>query len=74
MRLTRAFVPSLTPSHSPAWRQRLRFALGMLQMFGAVFTLVVIVETGFNRLSLAATVLTCGATSLSVLLFGRRSP
>ena len=72
MRHTRAFVPSLTPSHSHVWKQRLRFALGMLQMFGVVFTLVVIVETGLNKVSLAATVLTCGVTSLSVVLFGRR--
>ena len=40
-------------------------------MFGVVFTLVVIVETGLNKFSLVATVLTCGAPSLSVLLFGR---
>jgi hypothetical protein len=41
-------------------------------MFGVVFTLVLILQTGFSRLSLATTVLTCAATSLSVLLFGRR--
>ncbi len=53
--------------------QRVRFALGMLQMFGVVFSLVLIVETGINRLSLAASVITCAATALSVLLFGRRA-
>ncbi len=72
MRHTRAFVPSLTPSHSPMWKQRLRFALGMLQIFGVVFTPVVVMESGVNKVSLLATVLTCATTSLSVLLFGRR--
>ena len=52
--------------------QRLRFILGMLQMFGVVFSLVLIFKTGINELSLAATVMTCAATSVSVLLFGRR--
>ncbi len=41
-------------------------------MFGVVFTLVVLLEPGLTKVSLAATVLTCGVTSLSVLLFGRR--
>jgi hypothetical protein len=41
-------------------------------MFGVGFTLVLILQAGFNRLSLAAPALTCAATSLSVLLFGRR--
>jgi len=44
----------------------------MLQMFGVVFALVLIFETGLNKFSLTATVLTCAATSLSVLHFGRR--
>jgi hypothetical protein len=72
MRLTRTAAPQLAPSRPFTRRQRLRFVLGLLQMFGVVFTLVLILQTGFNRLSLAATVLTCAATSLSVLLFGRR--
>lgn len=72
MRLTRTAAPRLTQERSFTWRQRLRFALGMLQMFGVVFTLVLILETGLSKLSLAAAVLTCAATSLSVLLFGRR--
>lgn len=58
------------------WRMRLlrfRFILGMLQMFGVVVSLVLIFETGINKLSLIASVLTCGLTSLSVLLFGRRN-
>ncbi len=41
----------------------MRFALRMVQMFGAVFALVLILETSLNKLSLAATVLTCAATS-----------
>jgi len=72
MRNTRATVPHLSPERPLVRRQRLRFALGMLQMFGVVFSLVMILETGINRVSLAASVLTCAATSLSVLLFGHR--
>jgi hypothetical protein len=71
MRLTRTAIPQLASDRFFTRRQRLRFALGMLQMFGVVFTLVLILETGLNKFSLAATVLTCAATSVSVLLFGR---
>lgn len=73
MRTTRAAAPHFTSERTLVRRQRLRFALGMLQMFGVVFSLVMILETGINRISLAATVLTCAATSVSVLLFGRRA-
>lgn len=72
MRPTRVTVPRFTSGRVFVRRQRLRFALGMLQMFGVVFTLVVIIESGINTLALTATVLTCAATTLSVLLFGRR--
>lgn len=72
MRLTRTAASRLTQERSFTRKQRLRFALGMLQMFGVVFALILIFKTGLNKLSLAATVLTCAATSLSVLLFGRR--
>lgn len=72
MRLSRTAAPQLASVRSVTRRQRLRFVLGMLQMFGVVFALVLIFETGLNKFSLTATVLTCAATSLRVLLFGRR--
>jgi hypothetical protein len=53
--------------------QRARFVLGLAQMFGVAFSLALLISTGVNRYSLCATVVTCLATSVSVLLFGRRS-
>jgi hypothetical protein len=54
-------------------RERARLALGLAQMFGAVFSLVVLITTGVNQISLSATVLTCLFTIVSVLLFGKRA-
>ena len=51
----------------------LRFALGMAQMFGAVFSLGLLVATGVNQLTLTATITTCLLTVVSILLFGRKS-
>jgi hypothetical protein len=59
MRFTRTAAPQLASERSFTRRQRLRFVLDMLQMFGVVFAPVLILETGRNKLSLAATVLTC---------------
>ena len=52
--------------------QRIRFALGFVQMAGVAFSLALLFWSGVNKYSLAAVVLTCLATSVSVLLFGRR--
>jgi hypothetical protein len=47
-----------------------RVILGLLQMMGAVVSAYLLLQTGVNPLSLAAVVLTCFFTSVSVLLFG----
>lgn len=52
-------------------QSRFRFTLGMAQMFGAVVSLTLFVETGVNALSLAALVGTGILTGVSLLLFKR---
>ncbi len=51
----------------------LRFALGIAQMFGAVFSITLLIQTGINKFSLIAVVATCALTIISILLFGGRS-
>lgn len=58
---------------SPEHLSRLRFALGMAQMFGAVFSLTLIVETGVNAWSLASIIGTGLLTGASRLIFRRQS-
>lgn len=50
---------------------RFRFALGMAQMFGAVVSLTLLVETGVSELTLATLVGTGMLTGLSRLLYRR---
>jgi hypothetical protein len=50
----------------------LRVVLGCAQMFGAAFSVVLVLETGVSPVSLTSVAITCSLTSLSVLLFGRR--
>jgi hypothetical protein len=50
---------------------RLRVALGLLQMFGAVFSVVLLMASGVTTVALVAVALTALCTSISVLLFGR---
>jgi hypothetical protein len=52
-------------------RPVLRLALGMAQMFFAIVTVVLLLETGVSVWSLTATAVTCALTTISVLLFGR---
>jgi len=49
-----------------------RLILGMMQIFGAVLSLTLLVKTGFNSISLASVVVTGLLTTVSVLLFGGR--
>lgn len=60
------------PRASPRITARLRVALGMAQLFGATFSAALLYDTGINRWSLLAVVLTCALTTTSVLLFGGR--
>ena len=52
----------------------LRFTLGMTQMATATVALILLLWTGVSRWSLAAAVAACASTTVSVLLFGSRSP
>ncbi|HZU30222.1 MAG TPA: hypothetical protein VFB79_03850 [Candidatus Angelobacter sp.] len=47
-----------------------RLVLGLLQMFGAVFAAVLIVQTGLNSVSIGAAIATGLLTLLSISLFG----
>jgi hypothetical protein len=49
-----------------------RLILGFLQMFGAVFSVTVLVRTGVTALALIAVGVTGVLTTVSVLLFGAR--
>ena len=51
-----------------------RVVLGLAQMFGAAFSLVLLLRLGVTWLSLTAVALTCLSTTVSVLLFGSRPP
>jgi hypothetical protein len=47
-----------------------QFLFGIIQMVGAVVSLILLVQTGMSTLALSAVVLTCVCTTVSVLLFG----
>lgn len=62
-----------------AWPPKLRWTLvrlswGMAQILGAAFSLGLLITTGVTAASLLAVVLTGVCTTLSVLLFGARTP
>jgi hypothetical protein len=50
----------------------IRYVLGMVQMAGAVISLVLLALTGVSTASLTSVVLTGMATTVSVVLFGAR--
>lgn len=52
----------------------LRGVLGLAQLFGAALSLVLVLRLGLAPIALVAVVLTCACTTVSVLLFGSRSP
>lgn len=52
----------------------LRIGLGTAQVFGAVFAATLLVQGGVTDVALLAVVATGLCTTLSVLLFGSRSP
>jgi hypothetical protein len=53
--------------HEPP--SRLRYILGMAQMFGAVFSLTLVLENGLNTMSLASVIRTGVLTEVSRILF-----
>jgi hypothetical protein len=58
--------------HARRWA-RLRLALGVLQMGGAIAGLMLVASSGLTRSALAVALATTFATTVSVLLFGSRS-
>ena len=66
------------PDSSGRWAEKrwaiLRVALGLIQMFGASLSVVLLLKTGISQVSLFAVALTCLCTTVSVLLFGSRRP
>lgn len=50
----------------------IRYLPGIAQMFGAVFSVILLIQTGVNKYSMVAVVITCALTTISVLLFGSR--
>ena len=55
-------------------RAMLRFALGMLQMFGAVVAVILLIQTGVSAATLWATGITTACSLMSRLLFRGSSP
>jgi hypothetical protein len=51
-----------------------RIVLGIAQIFGATFSFTLLIQTGVNPLSLGAVIVTGLLTTISVLLFGKRTP
>ena len=52
----------------------IRVVLGLLQIFGASLSVVLLLTTGVSPVALTAVALTCLGTTVSVLLFGSHSP
>jgi hypothetical protein len=59
-------------SHEVAWAI-LRLALGLIQITGATTSLLLLIGTGLNRLTISAVVVTGFFTLLSRILFSRRA-
>jgi hypothetical protein len=51
----------------------IRLGLGIGQMFCAALSFVLLIDLGISEVSLGAVVATCVLTTISVLLFGKRS-
>ena len=63
------------PARSSVTERRwalLRWALGMAQMFGAVVSVVLLVQTGANAVSIGAVIVTSLFTVISLWLFRAR--
>lgn len=58
---------------APGTRDRVRFVMGMLQMFGAVVALVLLAATGLSAVMFGAAAATTTLTLISRAVFHRRS-
>jgi hypothetical protein len=56
------------------WPALVRLGLGVAQMVAAAFALGLLAAEGVTARALSAAVIACTLTTVSVLLFGRRSP
>jgi hypothetical protein len=73
---------STTTAKGPDWPGRsaekrwalVRVVLGLLQMFGASLSVVLLLKMGVSPVCIAAVALTCLCATVSVILFGSRSP
>ena len=54
------------------WWAGTRLLLGFAQMFGAVFSVTLLIRSGVTRLALVAVAITGLLTTISMLLFGAR--
>jgi hypothetical protein len=61
------------PSRTPHPRSdSIRFVLGVLQMFGAIVSIVLLIAVGVARITLVAVIITTVLTTVSVLVYGSR--
>jgi hypothetical protein len=65
-------MPDAVPTQSERRWAWVRLVLGLAQMFGAVFSVTLLVRTGVTAVALIAVALTGVLTTVSVLLFGAR--
>jgi hypothetical protein len=64
---------ALTKPVTERWPALVRLALGITQMSAAAFALGLLAAEGVTARALAAAVIACTITTVSVLLFGRRT-
>ena len=67
-------MPSAVPGCSERRWAWVRLSLGLIQMFGAVFSVTLLVYMGVSVLALTSVIITGVFTTASILLFGARRP
>lgn len=67
-------MEAITKPVPERWPAIGRLALGVAQMSAAAFALGLLASEGVTARALASAVVACTITTVSVLLFGRRSP
>ena len=64
---------AITKPFAERWPAVVRLALGITQMSAAAFAFGLLAAEGVTKRALAAAVIACTITTVSVLLFGRRA-
>lgn len=67
-------MEAITKPVPERWPAIVRLGLGVAQMSAAAFALGLLASEGVTARALASAVVACTITTVSVLLFGRRSP